>query len=85
MPHKYWDQAFLIATQLINRTPSKAVSYDIPLHRLLKATPDYSNIRLFGCAGWLNTTLTRSSLDPHIMYFLVIVIFTKDISDLMCL
>jgi hypothetical protein len=30
MPLKYWDQAFLTATHLMNRTPSKLLDYDTP-------------------------------------------------------
>jgi hypothetical protein len=45
MPLKYWDQAFLTATHLINRTPSKCIDFGTPIHRLLGATPDdYSNL-----------------------------------------
>jgi hypothetical protein len=44
----------LTATHLINRTPTKFVDYDTPLHRLLGATPDYSGLRVFGCACWSN-------------------------------
>jgi hypothetical protein len=54
MPLKYWDQAFITATHLINRTPSKKLDYDTHLHHLLGATPDYSNLRIFGCACWPN-------------------------------
>jgi hypothetical protein len=54
MPLKYWDQAFLTATHLINRTPTKCIGYDTPLHRLLGATPDYESLRVFGCAYWPN-------------------------------
>jgi hypothetical protein len=54
MPLKFWDQAFLTATHLINRTPTKILDHDTPLHRLLGATPDYSNLRVFGCACWPN-------------------------------
>jgi hypothetical protein len=54
MPLKFWDQAFLTATHLINRTPSKRIHYDTPLHHLLGATPDYSSLRIFGCACWSN-------------------------------
>jgi hypothetical protein len=31
MPLKFWDEAFLAATFLINRTPSKVISYASPL------------------------------------------------------
>jgi hypothetical protein len=44
MPLKFWDQAFLTSTNLINRTPTKLLDYDTPLHRLVGATPDYSNL-----------------------------------------
>jgi hypothetical protein len=54
MPLKYWDQAFLTATHLINHTPTKILDYDTPIHHLLGATPDYTNMRTFGCACWPN-------------------------------
>jgi hypothetical protein len=50
MPLKYWDQAFLTATHLINQTPSKIIDYDTPLHHLLGAQPNYSNLCIFGYA-----------------------------------
>jgi hypothetical protein len=31
MPLKFWYEAFLAATFLINRTPSKVISYTSPL------------------------------------------------------
>jgi hypothetical protein len=58
MPLKYWDKAFLAATYLINRTPTKLHKFDTPIHCLLNATPDYSSLRTFGCACWPN-------LQPH--------------------
>jgi hypothetical protein len=54
MPLKFWDQAFLVATHLINHTPTNILDYDTPLHRLLGATPDYTNLCVFGCACWPN-------------------------------
>jgi hypothetical protein len=54
MPLKFWDQAFLMATHLINCTPTKILDHDTPLHRLLGVTPNYSNLRVFGCACWPN-------------------------------
>jgi hypothetical protein len=46
-----------MATHLINHTPTKLLDYDTPLHCLLGATPDYSNLRVFGCACWPNLRL----------------------------
>jgi hypothetical protein len=43
MPLKYWDEALLAAVHRINRTPTKLLSYDMPIHKLLGVTPDYSN------------------------------------------
>jgi hypothetical protein len=54
MPLKFWDQTFLVATHLINHTPTNILDYDTPLHRLLGATPDYTNLCVFGCACWSN-------------------------------
>jgi IS30 family transposase len=34
MPLKYWDEAFLAATYLINHAPRKLLAYDTPLHTL---------------------------------------------------
>lgn len=54
MPLKFWPDAFLSATHLINRTPSRLLSYDTPLFRLFNQQPDYSSLRVFGCACWPN-------------------------------
>jgi hypothetical protein len=54
MPLKYWDQVFLTATHLINHTPTKLLAYDMPLHRLLGARPNYSTLHVFGCTCWPN-------------------------------
>jgi hypothetical protein len=54
MPLKFWDEAFLIATYLINRTPSRVINYDTPLEPLFHIKPEYSSLRAFGCACWPN-------------------------------
>jgi hypothetical protein len=54
MPLKYWDETFFVATYMINQTPTKVLDYDTPLHKLLGATPDCSNFRVFSCVCWLN-------------------------------
>jgi hypothetical protein len=54
MPLKYWDETFATAAYLINRTPSKVIKYQTPIHKLSGATPNYSHMRVFGCACWPN-------------------------------
>ena len=50
MPLKFWDEAFLTATFLINRMPSKVIDNQTPLECLLHQQLDYSTLRTFGCA-----------------------------------
>jgi hypothetical protein len=54
MPLKFWDEAFLVATYLINRMPSKVIQNNTPLELLFHQKPDYSSLRVFGCACWPN-------------------------------
>ena len=54
MPLKFWDEAFLTATYLINILPSKVINFDTPFQRLFKENPNYKSLRIFGCACWPN-------------------------------
>jgi histone deacetylase 1/2 len=54
MPLKFWDEAFLATTFLINRTPSKVINFETPIERLYHVQPDYKSLRVFGCACWPN-------------------------------
>ena len=54
MPLKFWDEAFLTATYLINHIPSKVLNFDTLLERLFHVKPDYISLRIFGCACWPN-------------------------------
>jgi hypothetical protein len=54
MPLKFWDEAFLTATYLTNRIPSKIINFDTPLERLFHTKPDCASFRTFGCACWPN-------------------------------
>ena len=50
MPLKFWDEAFLMATYLINLLPSKVINFETPVQHLLKESPNYDSLRIFGCA-----------------------------------
>jgi hypothetical protein len=54
MPLKFWDEAFLAATLLINKTPSKVIHHQTPLDRLYHIKLNYSSLRIFGCTCWPN-------------------------------
>jgi histone deacetylase 1/2 len=47
-------RAYLSATYLINRTPRLVIDNSTPLKCLFKNDPDYSFLRVFGCACWPN-------------------------------
>jgi histone deacetylase 1/2 len=42
MPLKFWNEAFLASTFLINRTPSRVIDFETPLDRLYHTKPDYT-------------------------------------------
>jgi histone deacetylase 1/2 len=54
MPVKFWDEAFLTATYLINILPGKVINFQMPTELLLKETPDYTSLWIFGCVCWPN-------------------------------
>jgi hypothetical protein len=54
MPLKFWDQAFITATYLINHLPSRVLNNSTPIELLLGVKPDYSSLRTFGCSCWPN-------------------------------
>jgi hypothetical protein len=54
IPLKFWDDAFVAVVYLINRTPSKVIDYKTPLEQLFQQKPDYTSLRIFGCACWPN-------------------------------
>jgi IS30 family transposase len=51
MPFKYWNEAFLAATYLINRIPTKVLEFSSPLELLFKEKLNYGGLRTFGCAS----------------------------------
>nr|GFB94930.1 ribonuclease H-like domain-containing protein [Tanacetum cinerariifolium] len=49
LPPTFWVEALRMAAYLINLLPSTAINNEIPYTRLFNKTPDYSNLRIFGC------------------------------------
>jgi hypothetical protein len=52
IPLKFWDEAFLTATYLINRLPTRVVDNKCPLQCFFDSPPNYSMLKVFGCACW---------------------------------
>lgn len=50
LPFQFWDHAFLTATYLINRMPTAVLQMQSPYYTLYKQQPDYSFLKVFGCA-----------------------------------
>ena len=50
LPLKFWDHAFVTAAYLINRIPSPILNNTSPYYKLLNKPPDYSTLKVFGCA-----------------------------------
>jgi hypothetical protein len=49
-PLKFWDEAFISTAYLIKRLPSLVINHTTPLECLFHQSPDYSSLRVFGCA-----------------------------------
>lgn len=55
MPIKYWDEAFRTMGFLINRLPTPTLDGKSTIQVLFNIPPDYSILRVFGCACYTNT------------------------------
>lgn len=50
LPLKFWDEAFYIATLLINKLPTLILSFKTPFEKLFHKQHDYSSLRVFLCS-----------------------------------
>jgi hypothetical protein len=83
MPLKFWDEAFLAATFLINRTPSRAIHYQTPLEWLYHINLNYSSLLIFGAhVDLIFTPIIKESLNsaPKSVCLLDIAICTNVLS-----
>lgn len=48
MPVRFWGEAILTTSQLINRTPSVVLNNVLPYELLYQAKPSYEHLRVFG-------------------------------------
>ena len=52
VPFHFWSDAFTTTCFLINRLPSRLLHMKTPLELLLGQIPDYTFLKVFGCACW---------------------------------
>ncbi|PKU87026.1 Retrovirus-related Pol polyprotein from transposon TNT 1-94 [Dendrobium catenatum] len=65
VPYKYWPDAVLTATYLINRMPSPTIKNMSPYERLYHRKPTYGHLRTFGCECFpLTPNHLRHKLQP---------------------
>ena len=81
VPFRFCSYAFSTTCFLVNRHPTRLLQIKTPLELLLNEAPDYSFLKVFGCACWPHTfvliTVTNWSLGPKSVSFSGIVLFIK--------
>jgi histone deacetylase 1/2 len=55
VPFRYWSDAFFTACFLINRMPTRVLNMKTPVEQLFNESPDYTFLKVFGCACWPHT------------------------------
>lgn len=66
VPKKYWSHGVLAATYLINRLPSRVLSFKSPLEVLLHRKLNISHLRVFGCVCYVHRQAKyRDKLDAR--------------------
>ena len=63
LPNLFWGEAVMTAAYLVNRSPSTAIELKTPEYMWTGKNPDYSNLRVFGCAAYAHQV--EGKLEPR--------------------
>jgi histone deacetylase 1/2 len=61
LPSRFWAEALRTATYLLNIRPTKTCPLYSPFQSLFLSHPDYSDLRVFGCLFFPNTSSTTAN------------------------
>lgn len=65
LQNNFWGEAVVAAAHIINRSPTRALSYITPEEVWTKNKPDLSHIKIFGCKAMVHIPKERrQKLDP---------------------
>ena len=66
LPLKFWGDCVLTATYIINTLPTKVLKNVTPYEKLLKKTPSYHHMKVFGCLAFAsNPSKTGDKFQPR--------------------
>ncbi|KAF7840931.1 BURP domain-containing protein BNM2A-like [Senna tora] len=63
---KFWGEAMLTATYIINKLPTRVLNWKCPFEVLMNKVPKYSLMKVFGCLAYAtNTSPHKTKFDPR--------------------
>lgn len=65
LPIQYWGECVLTAAYLINKIPTPLLANRSPHELLLGSTPNYKNLRVFGCLCYAKNTSIKNKYDSR--------------------
>ena len=74
LPERFWGEAALTAMYTINSIPSPTTHNKSPFEILYGQTPDYSSLRVFGCACFVSLPPLNEQSSSLVLVFIVFLV-----------